>query len=184
SRHAETNDIKAYRRQRAFSIIETLMAMVVLMIGFLFWGSGMIAATQAQNKAQEHTQAISIADHLIEVMRRDPFFWDSSGSSEFAGPSCIAANCWTGQSGMPDECGTAYPAYSDVLATSTPHTGCDKTMSANTPYPPYSYLWRADFHNAWQGAPDTQAADLSVWVFLTVDGRKETYEVTSLNRYI
>ncbi|MBC5824549.1 MAG: prepilin-type N-terminal cleavage/methylation domain-containing protein [Candidatus Eremiobacteraeota bacterium] len=171
-------------RQRGFSLIETMIAMVVLMIGFLFWGTGMITATQAQNKAQEHTQAIAIADHLLEVMRRDPFFWDAGGGAEWLGVNCVAANCWTGSSGLPDECGTAYPAYNGVFGTTTPYTGCDKTMSGNSAYPPYTYLWRADFHNAWTGTPDVQAADLTVWVFLKVGGRQETYKVTSLNRYI
>ena len=155
------------------------MAIIVLTLSFLGWASGMITATQAQNKAQEHTLAIAIADRLMERMRRDPFFWTDTGAqAEWSGASCTSGDCWTSNVNV-DPCGNAEPPYNDVFGTTAPHDGCRPAGNAD---PPFQYLWRADPHAAWQGAADTNAADISVWVFITVDGRKETYHVVGLMR--
>jgi len=168
--------------ERAFSLIEALIAVVVLMIAFLAFSSGMIIATQGQNKAAVHTRAIEAANYLLEQMRRDTNFW--SAAEGYSG-SCTSGGCWTAPSGFTDDCSNAYPAYHDTFNTNyaTWHTGCVNGITQSTLNPiSFKYLWRADVHGTWNSTTDNSMADLTVWVYANIDGREETYKVTGMAR--
>jgi len=173
---------------RAFSLVEALIAVTVLTIAFLYWSQTMIAATQGQNKSANHTRAIQAANYLLEQMRRDNQFW----GSEWAGSGCttVTPACWqTMDVTNKDDCNNVYPPYKDTysIAFASWHTGCINGITQNvqgtTLTVPFRYLWRADPHGAWNGAADTNMADLTVWVYITIDGRTEIYKVTGMNRF-
>jgi hypothetical protein len=63
--------------------------MILLLVMLLAWGSAMIAATDGENKAANHTQTVAIANQILEYMRRDPYFWSPS---EFVASNC--PRCW------------------------------------------------------------------------------------------
>ncbi len=154
------------------TLLEVLIATVVLMIGYLGWISTMLVATQAQNKSSEHAQAIAIADYLVETMRRDPYFWQSSELTA----SCTSGNCWNTNIN-PNPCNKTVklPPYNDTFNIASAHRGfCAGNAS-------YTYLWRADPHGAGTAFLDTNLADLTVWVIITIDGRQDVYKVVSEN---
>ncbi len=165
--------------QRGFSLIEALVATVIILMAFLVFGSGMITASQAENSAATHTQQIAVANYLLEEMRRDPNFWTpvSSPGGEWSGKGCTAGDCWT-QISNNDKCGNPEPPYQDQ-SNATPHTGL-----CNSQFGTYTFLWRADPHGAGTPGVDPMVADLTVWVFTNVSGRQSTYKVTGLYRGI
>jgi prepilin-type N-terminal cleavage/methylation domain-containing protein len=178
-------------KQRAFSLIEALMAVAILAIAFLFAVSGMIVATQAQNKAANHVRVIQAGNYLLEQMRRDSFFWSTApqNPAEWRGTTCttVSPACWTGMSSSNvDDCNAVYPSYDDTYNTNYAswHTACINGVTQNTANPvTIKFLWRADPHGAWSGSPDVNMADLTIWVYANEDGRQEYYKVTGLNRF-
>jgi Tfp pilus assembly protein PilE len=175
------------KRRRGGMLLETMVAVVVLTIGFLAWSGSMMGATQGQYHAQKHTESIEIANYLLEQMRRDPAFW----SSEFLWPnSCTQngsqTNCW-GTNAATDACAVTWPAYSDAGPSNggTWHAGCQNLTweTGASINEPYTFQWRADIHGKGTAAEDDYAADLTVWVETqTLHGGWDTYEVTGLVR--
>src|ERR1700680_4081145 len=135
--------------KRGFSLIEALVAIVVLTLGFLCSASGMIVVTKAQNKAANHVRAIEAGNYLLEQMRRDGFFWATAPQSpaEWRGPACTSTTpaCWTGTSPTNvDDCNASYPAYNDTYSSNYPawHTACINGITQSTADPiQVSYLW-------------------------------------------
>jgi prepilin-type N-terminal cleavage/methylation domain-containing protein len=178
-------------RERGFSLIEALVAVVILALTFLFAVSGMIVATQSQNKTANHVRVIEAGNYLLEQMRRDSFFWSTTpqNPAEWRGTTCttVVPACWIGMSASNvDDCNAVYPAYNDTYTANHAgwHNACINGITQNTAVPlAVKYLWRADPHGAWSGSPDVNMADLTIWVYAVEDGREETYKVTGLNRF-
>lgn len=183
---------KSGKRRRGSMLLETMVAIVVLTIGFLAWSGSMMGATQGQYHAQKHTESIEVANYLLEEIRRDPQLW----STEFLWTSnqCTQngsfTNCW-GASSNPaetDACNNAWPAYADLGPSNggTWHAGCQNlTLETGGTIPePYNFQWRADIHGKGiTGVEDDSSADLTVWIETqTLHGGWDTYEVTGLVR--
>jgi type II secretory pathway pseudopilin PulG len=176
----------ARKRQRGGMLLEAMVAVVVLTIGFLAWSGSMMGASQGQYHAQKHTDAIEIANYLLEQMRRDPqfygpeFLWTTN--------SCVGNNCW-GPSipAQTDACSVTWPKYADAGPANggTWHPGCQNLTleTGGTINEPYNFQWRADIHAKGSPYEDDDAADLTVWVETqTLHGGWDTYEVTGLKK--
>ncbi|MBC5806845.1 MAG: hypothetical protein DLM53_09900 [Candidatus Eremiobacter antarcticus] len=139
------------KQQRGTSLIEVLIATVILTIAFLFVSGDMIASTQAERQATNRGVTISMANYFIDNMRTDSSFW-----SEQVG------GVWTtAPIGLTDPCGNAFPPYNDSLTTPTWHnvpTCAAGPFSNLAKTGKFQYMWRAD-----QQA-DANAADLTVWI--------------------
>src|ERR1700694_2612254 len=109
---------KPPNRQRGTSLIEVLVATVVLTLAFLFVSGDMIASTQAEKTAAQRGISISMANYFIDQMRQDSSFW--SATSPGPGGEWDGTN-WTGAPPGSDPCGGAWPAYNDSLASATWH---------------------------------------------------------------
>lgn len=64
--------MKSSRTTRGFSLIEVLIAMVVLAIGLLGMASLMLTSVQSNQSAAERSAAIVLSYDLIERMRSNP----------------------------------------------------------------------------------------------------------------
>ncbi len=146
------------RLQRGFSLIEALLATVILLLLFLAWGSGMIIATDGENKAATHTQAIATANEILEWMRRDPGFWNSPG--EYVAGSC--PHCW--------------PAtYNDTVGVTAPQP-CSAIIVGASPNCSFNWLALAD-------AKSSDLAHLAVVVFYKgANHQTERYTVMGMAR--
>ncbi len=112
------------RPQRGFSIVEALLAILILVAAFLGWSSVMIIATDAENKAATHTQAIAAANEILEWMRRDPGFW----GTEYVSGSC--PHCWP-------------TVYNDVVGSTTPRP-CASVITGASANCTFNWLATAD----------------------------------------
>ena len=162
---------KPPKRQRGGSLIEVLVATVVLTLAFLFVSGDMIASTQAEKQAANRGIAISMANYFIDTMRDDGNFWNEQTSGTWS----------TAHSGN-DACGNAWPTYTDDPATPTWHAvpTCVGGPFANvSAHGTYQYMWQA------KEQTDTNAADLTVWiqsVSVSGGGTPEVFEIHQLNR--
>jgi hypothetical protein len=131
---------------RGLTVLECVFAIAVLTIASLFFGSAMVAATDAEAKSAEHTQAIMVGNYLVESMRRDGFFWDDSTTDEWSGPLCKPpSNCWT-KNANDDRNGNPLPPYDDPLNPTAAqwHQGFQPPSDLTVTLPNYHYVWRAD----------------------------------------
>jgi len=164
SRHSPTVAARRHGRQRAFSLIEALVAIVVLTIAFLAWSQGMILATQAENKSANHTTAIAIANYQLELMRRDGSFWNECSGT---------GTCWD-KNPPNDIFGNPLPPYNDDLSNPSP---ANAHPASHPQYGNYSFLWKAV-----DRTDDPNLATITVYIFLVTDGRQETYKTTGTVR--
>jgi Tfp pilus assembly protein PilV len=165
------NSTKPPKRQRGGSLIEVLVATVVLTIAFLFVSGDMIASTQAEKQAANRGIQISMGNYFVDYMRQDSNFWSASEQT---------GGVWSGSPGT-DPCGTALPAYGDTITSPTWHPvpTCITGPFANVAsHGTYEFMW-----NATERA-DTNAADLTVWIQAqTASGNgSEIFELHQLNR--
>ena len=63
---------KPVARQRGFTLIEALIAFVILSIGLLGIVSLQAMAKTSQHLAVQHTRAVTLADALVERIRINP----------------------------------------------------------------------------------------------------------------
>ena len=134
----------ARRRNRGSMLLETLISAMILTFASMAFGSGMIAATHAQNTATTHARATEIANFLLEYARRDPNFWNAG--VEYVGSSCTT-NCWNITGPVDPNTGLALPAYNDTYSTSpaSQHAGFNSpNLPAGVTWK-YKYLWKADY---------------------------------------
>jgi type II secretory pathway pseudopilin PulG len=183
--------LKALRAgMHGLTVLECVFAIVILTIASLFFGSAMVAATRAEAKAAEHTQAIMVGNYLLETMRRDGTFWDDSQTHEWVGPLCSApSNCWTLNPNT-DRNSSPLPAYDDP-ASPTPvqwHTGFQPADDPNVTLPNYHFVWRADPINQSSFTTGGVAA-LTIELYIDeecpnacVNGPVDVYVVKGLNR--
>lgn len=162
------------KRQRGTTLIEVLVAAVVLTLAFLFVSGDMIASTQAEKEATNRGIAISMANYFIDQMRQDSNFWSltSPGPGEWDGTN------WTGAPLGNDPCGNAWPPYNDNIAAPTWHPvpTCAGSPFQNDTKGTYQYMWRA------KEQTDTNAADLTVWISSNPADGAGTQEVFQINQ--
>lgn len=169
------------KQQRGTTLVEVLVASVILTLAFLFVSGDMIASTQAEKSSEQRGISISMANYLIDQMRSDGQFWSATSP----GPGEFNGSAWTGAPlGPADPCGKAWPPYNDDPVAPTWH---NFPVCAGSPYAndvgkgTYKYMWRAV-----QQTADPNAADLTVWISAnTADGNgtAEIFEMNQLNRH-
>lgn len=152
--------LTSYRRrrlQRGFSLAEALLATVILLMLFLAWASGMIIATDGENKAATHTETIAAANQILEWMRRDPGFWNQG---EYIGGSC--PHCWPTK-------------YNDTVGV-TPAQPCSTVIVGASPNCSFNWLALQDPNTA-------NLAHLAVVVFYRGGNNQiERYTVMGMAR--
>lgn len=82
-----------------FTLIEVMVAVVVLILGVLAAFSMQIVAVRSNAAAKESTDAASIAEHFIERLRQDATAWSSASPADFSAttylsPAMLAPNTW------------------------------------------------------------------------------------------
>jgi Tfp pilus assembly protein PilV len=185
------------KAQRASTLIEVLMAVVLLVFVFLAWAAAAITASQASNTAAEHTQEISIANALLENVRRDPLFWDEYGPNGCQNPT----NCWTVAPGQP--CGVGVPpgpgqsvhGYDDQYdATKTVDQqawqdgyACGnlsnlQNYNGNGQNFKWKFMWRADVKDFSPSSNFPYNAMITIWIYTSFDGRSSVYKVQTEKR--
>ena len=158
-------------KQRGGSLIEVLVATVVLTLAFLFVSGDMIASTQAEKQAANRGIAISMGNYLLDYMRQDGLFW-----SEQSGGN------WTVAPTVNQLCGTAWTSYNDSISAPTWHlvpTCAGSPFAQVSQHGTYYYMWNATEQT------DINAANLTVWIeSLTASngGTPEIFEMHQLNR--
>jgi type II secretory pathway pseudopilin PulG len=178
--------LNSTRQSRALTILEVVMAMAILTVAVLMFGSGMIAATRAEAKAAEHTQAIMIGNYLLEQVRRDPTFWDTK-LGEY-NPACPSNNCWQVQApNNQDSAGNVLPPYDDSLAVPPSnaawHTGFVPLDAPNLVLPPYHYIWRADeIDQKTFGGVTKGVSAITIELFIDQEGTQDVYVAKGMNR--
>ncbi len=153
---------------RGTSLIEVLVATVVLTLAFLFVSGDMIASTQAEKEAMNRGIAISVANYYLDYMRQDPNFWNE-----------VSGGVWSSPPPGTDPCGNTWPPYDDNIAAPTWHpvAVCVGGPFANLAgHGSYFFMWNA------QQQSDPNAANLSVWVESNTVGNNGSAEVFELNQ--
>jgi Tfp pilus assembly protein PilV len=177
---------------RGLTVLEVVVAMAILTFAVIMFGSAMVAATDAEAKAGEHTQAIMIGNYLIEFTRRDPHFWDNNPLQpidEWSGPLCAyPANCWPKMDpSNVDQFGVTLPPYADSLALppgpGTWHQGFAPPDSLNVVLPPYHYIWRADPIDQSKFSGTRAVASVTIELYVDADGPQDVYTIKGLNRW-
>ena len=176
------------RRARGLTILEVVIAMAILTIAILLFGSGMIAATRAEAKAAEHTQAVMIGNYLIEQVRRDPNFWDATATGDYD-PLCPGKNCWPHMSpNNLDSAGNVLPPYDDSLATppsnSAWHAGFIPITTPNLTLPSYHYLWRADPIDSTKFSANKGVAAITIELYVDQQGTQDVYVTKAMSRLL
>lgn len=167
-------------------MLEIVIAMAILALAVVLFGSAMISTTDAEAKAAEHTQAIMIGNYLLEQVRTDSNFWDDefTGGSGCASPS----NCWTYMDpSNVDQHGNVLPPYDDDLSTApgpaTWHTGFTPQASVGVTLPTYYFLWRADpIDSAKFTGANKEVATVTIELYVQQDGPQDVYVVKGMNR--
>ncbi len=160
------------KRQRGSSLIEVLVATVVLTLAFLFVSGDMMASTQAEKQADNRGITLSMGNYLLDTMRTDGNFWNEQ-----------TAGVWASPPPGSDPCGNGWPAYNDNITTPTWHSMpmCSTGPFANDAgHGSYEYMW-----NATEQSGDVNAANLSVWIAANTadnNGSPEIFELNQLNR--
>lgn|ERR1700722_980123 len=97
--------MKITAAQSGFSLIEVLVALIVLSIGMLGMGKMLMVAMKSNGTAYSNTQAMSLASAMLERIRANrtvalagsasPYSLPAlTGTSTFgAGPNCLTAAC-------------------------------------------------------------------------------------------
>lgn len=63
--------IKRIRKENGFSLIEVMIAVVLLMAGLLAIGSGEITTLTLNRRTSESMRAMAVAENIIDLMRRN-----------------------------------------------------------------------------------------------------------------
>lgn len=166
-------------------MLEIVVAMSILTFAVILFGSGMIAATTAESKSAQHTQAIMIGNYLLEQVRRDSYFWDAS---EWSGSGCVSpSNCWTAtNSSNVDSKGSLLPPYDDALNTPPSsaawHAGFIPVSVPNLALPAYHYIWRADPIDPTKFTGTKGVAALTIEIYVDREGTQDVYILRGMNR--
>jgi hypothetical protein len=157
--------------------------MGILLFACVIFGSAMIVATDAEEKAAAHTQAIMVGNYLMEYVRRDSFFWDTN--TEWSGSACTyPSNCWTSEnSANVDKNGNPVHAYDLSVTSPTWQTGFQPPTAEGVTLPAYHYVWRADpIDRGSFTAGQTGVALITIVLYIDQDGSNDVYTLKGLNR--
>ncbi len=93
-------------KQRGFSIVEVLVALVVLAVGMLGIAGLYVTSLRASGSAILRTQAVNLAGDLADRIRANP-----NAGSAYVGPASSGNNC---SGASPTTCGAAELAADDL----------------------------------------------------------------------
>lgn len=145
---------------RGTTLVEVLVGIALMTFIFVFLTAELISSAQTENFASNHAESIQAANELLSVMKSDNKFW---------GPD------WGGASGLTDDCGNPYPAYTDSITAPTWHALCTSRFPELTgPGVNAQFMWNAQF----QGI-DPNESHLTVWVRTDEGGRNDIYEINA-----
>ena len=141
------------KKARGMSLIEVMVAMVLLVLIFIFVGQNMVASSWATSKSSQRSMDISSANYFMGVMYGD-------------------GQLWGGYPDTPkDPCGNAL----------TPVTDAGPTNGGAWHTPPACNLAPAEIAQVqyqWaETVPFQQSAELTVWVRSTVGNMTDQYEM-------
>src|ERR1022692_227723 len=74
--------------RRGVSLIEVLVALVLLVVIFVFVAENMIATSWGESKASQRTQNISASNYLFAVMHGDPNLWAKGAYPDTPSDAC------------------------------------------------------------------------------------------------
>ena len=141
------------KRARGMTLIEVMVAIVLLVLIFIFVGQNMVASSWATSKASQRSMDISAANYFMGVMYGDGSLWGTYPDSP------------------KDPCGN----------TLTPVTDPGPMSGGGWHTPPTCNLAPAEVAQVqyqWlQTVPVEDSSDLTVWVRSTIDGKVDTYEM-------
>ncbi|MBV8163177.1 MAG: hypothetical protein JOZ91_02805 [Candidatus Eremiobacteraeota bacterium] len=147
--------------RRGTTLVEVIVGIVLMTFIFIFLTAELIQSAQTENFASNHAQSIQAANELLSVMREDNNFW--------SGPD------WGAPSGVKDDCGNPYPAYTDTITAPTWHNLCTTNFpELSGPGVNAQFMWNAQL----QGV-DPNEAHLTIWVRTDEGGRNDIYEVNA-----
>ena len=181
-------------KQRGFTLVEVLVALVVISVGMLALGSFYTSMIQQESVAQERITAVHMAEQLIEDWERD---------NQIPTPNCIAA---PNTKPVPLVLGTATIACKVAVSTAIPMTydilidekpakaplpvthpsnkSLPKVLNSSAGVDFYTMLTLADVYgNIIQNSPPVMVRSVKVsWVH----GTKKPHSVllTHITRYI
>jgi prepilin-type N-terminal cleavage/methylation domain-containing protein len=142
-------------RARGMTLLEVLVAMVLLVLVFIFVAENMIASSWAGNKSAQRSQDISAANYFMALMSGDSNLWGVGGYPDTP----------------VDVCGHPLTPVNDAGPKSG---GIWHTAPTCNLAPPevqnVQYQWK-------ESVPVFNSADITIWVRSTVDGKTDTYEL-------
>lgn len=90
-------------RQSGVGLIEILVAVLVLSVGFLYTASMQVRAMRANQAAYHHSQALMLAGDMMDRMRANPAgvaagaYDAKSTATPVAAPTCLSSGCTPNQ---------------------------------------------------------------------------------------
>jgi len=93
----------ATRRQTGVGLIEILVAVLVLSVGFLYTASMQVRAMRANQAAYHHSQALMLAGDMMDRMRANTAgvasgaYDGQSTATPVAAPTCLTTGCTPAQ---------------------------------------------------------------------------------------
>src|SRR5215468_2864101 len=142
-------------KARGMSLLEVLVAVVLLVLVFIFIADQMIASSWAQSKSSQRTLNITAANYLLQLLH---------GSPLWASPAPVVPDT------PKDACGVAMTPVNDP----GPGAGTWHPINACAFTPPglqnVQYQWAMTNINL-------DSAQLTVWVQNTENGKTDTYEL-------
>lgn len=109
----------AKRPQRGFTLVEVLVALLVFSIGLIGLGASMTLAIRSNNVAGQRTQAVFLAESLMDMMRaNDQGVWAAlyQGDYPVGGAADCASGCDFNQVALRDQV-----EWSQMLQRSLPN---------------------------------------------------------------
>jgi len=153
---------RSSQSKRGTTLVEVLIAVALMTFIFIFITAELIATSQAENLASNHSQTIAASNQLLGVIKGDGSFWATGDWA--AGPLFGTEK---------DGCGKNYPGYTDTITSPSWHPLCGITFpELNGAAVVAQYMWNAQI----QGG-DPNIAQLTLWVMTDEGGRNDIYEL-------
>ena len=136
------------------TLLEVLVAMVLLVLVFIFVAENMIASSWAENKSSQRSADISAANYFMALLAGDKTLWSGAYPDT---PKDVCGNLLT-------PVNDAGPANGGTWHTA-PACGLAPPEVSNV-----QYQWL-------ESQPVFNSADLTIWVQSTIDGKTDKYEL-------
>ena len=168
------NQRKSSTASRGTTMLEILVATLLLVLIFLFLTGDLIQSSHAENVSATRSETMNAANYMLGVMRDDSQFWATDWT---LGPE---------NGTLKDPCGNPWPPYTDTMTTLTWHPAPACTPNGTNPgvfpdlvgVPSFQFMW-----NAQQQGADPDTATLTVWVQIKENG-DNIYELTSTKTHL